>query len=463
MTKPNVIVFFTDQQRWDTSGLHGNPMDLTPNFDRMAQEGTHFFTTITSQPVCAPARSTLQTGRYSTNTGVWRNGLGLRPDERTLAHSFSDAGYEAAYIGKWHLHEGAGTADPRYGGDSGDPVPRERQGGYDYWRGANLLEFVSNAFDLRLFDEGGNEHRYPGYRVDAQTDLAIRYIDEHKDAPFFLFLSYLEPHHQNHIDSFVAPKGYEERYRNCWIPPDLQALVGTSPRQLPGYYGTVKRVDEALGRLDEALTSLGLEENTILLYISDHGCHFRTRMGYDKRSGNESAVRVPCMAKGPGFTGGGRVRELLSLVDVPPTLLDAAGLPVPESMEGRSALPLLRGDNADWPDDVFIQISESCVGRAVRTKRWKYIVAEEGSEGFNGPGDAIVEKSEADVYTERELYDLENDPYELRNLAGMAAYRSPADRLKQRLINRIEAVEGRRPSIVDADERPSGQALVVAE
>lgn len=461
MPRPNIIVFFTDQQRWDTSSLHGNPMELTPNLDRMAQEGTHFCNTITCQPVCGPARSTLQTGKYATNTGVWRNGLGLAADEPTLARYFADAGYATAYIGKWHLYEGTGSVTAPYGSSSGDPVPRDRQGGYEFWRGANLLEFVSNAYDLRLFDEAGKEHRYPGYRVDAQTDLAIRYIDEHRDAPFFLFLSYLEPHHQNHVDAFVPPKGYEERYRDCWVPPDLQALGGSSTRQLPGYYGTVKKLDEALGRIDDALTSMRLNENTIVLYISDHGCHFRTRIGYDKRSGHEASVRVPCMAKGPGFDGGGRIPELFSLVDIPPTLLDAASLPVPETMEGASILPLLRGDNPEWHDDVFIQISESCVGRAVRTRRWKYIVAEQGSHGFDAPGDSMVERSAAETYVETELYDLEYDPYELRNLAGMSAYRAVADRLKERLLKRIEAVEDRRPAIVNAPEQPSGQALVL--
>ncbi len=101
--QPNVIVFFTDQQRWDTTGVHGNPLDLTPNFDRMARRGTHFAHTFTPQPVCGPARSCFQTGQYATQTGCWKNGIPLRPDARTLAHHFNDAGYETGYIGKWHL------------------------------------------------------------------------------------------------------------------------------------------------------------------------------------------------------------------------------------------------------------------------------------------------------------------------------------------------------------------------
>src|SRR5690606_11831204 len=124
------------------------------------------------------------------------------------------------------------------------------------------------------------------------------------------------------------------------------------------YYGMVKRLDEALGRLLDALKSLALLDNTILLYTSDHGCHFKTRNDEYKRTGHESALRLPCAVRGPGFNGGGQVQELVSLIDPPPTLLDAAGLPVPAHMPGRSILPLLRGDRNGWQDDIFAQVSE---------------------------------------------------------------------------------------------------------
>ncbi len=159
--KPNVIAFFTDQQRWDGSGLFGNPLDLTPNYDRVAVQGTHCQLGFTCQPVCGPARGVLQTGRYATACGVWRNGLALRPDARTLAHCFNDAGYHTAYIGKWHLA-------------SKNAVPVEEQGGYQYWLGANVLEFCSDAYNCVMYDGEGREVKLPGYRVDAQTDAAIR-------------------------------------------------------------------------------------------------------------------------------------------------------------------------------------------------------------------------------------------------------------------------------------------------
>ena len=459
MRKPNVLVFFTDQQRWDTTGVHGNPMDLTPNFDRMARRGTHFVNTCTCQPVCGPARAVLQTGLHATNIGVWRNGIGLPAEKKTLAYHFREAGYHTGYIGKWHLYGGEHSGVQPYGVHSNDPVPREYQGGYDFWRGSNLLEFASDAYDLRLFDEEGVAHKYPGYRVDAQTDVAIRYIDDHKEEPFFLYLSYIEPHHQNHVDAYPAPTGYEERYRDLWVPPDLRALGGSSAQHLPGYYGMVKRLDEALGRIEDALRSLDLLENTVILFVSDHGNHFKTRNGEYKRSGHEASIRVPCMATGPGFEGGGAVSNIVSLVDIPPTLLDAAGIAIPDEMEGRSAVPATvsesTGAGAPWRDDVFVQISESCVGRAVRTKRWKYVVIAEGLNG--GSVDA------ADTYTEAFLYDLKSDPYELRNLIGLNAYKPVADRMKERLLARIADVEGSEPRIVEAPAKPSGQAVVLPE
>ena len=223
-------------------------------------------------------------------------------------------------------------------------MPAEQRGGYEYWLAANLLEFTSDAYDTLLYDTDGKPVQLPGYRVDALTDAAIRYVDSHQAEPFFLFVSYLEPHIQNHLDDYPAPDGYREQYTGRWMPPDLATLGGSSPQHLGGYYGMVKRLDEALGRLLDALRSLNLLENTVVLFTSDHGCHFKTRNAEYKRSCHESSIRVPTALCGPGFDGGGQIDALVSLVDLPPTLLDAAGLPIPPAMQGRSILGLLRGD-----------------------------------------------------------------------------------------------------------------------
>jgi len=436
--RPNVIVFFTDQQRWDTTGAHGNPLNLTPNFDRMADHGTHIDTSITCQPVCGPARSSLQTGLYATQTGCWRNGIPLNPELKTLAEYYKEAGYATGYIGKWHL----GTTE--------GPVPKQERGGYDYWLAANLLEFVSDAYDCVLYNEDNQKVKLPGYRVDGQTDAAIRYIDNNKDneKPFFLFISYLEPHHQNHVDDYPPPDGYREKYTSKWMPPDLQQLGGSAGQHLGGYLGMVKRLDEALGRLRDSLKSLDLTDNTIILFTSDHGCHFKTRNNEYKRSGHESSVRVPTAFCGPGFDMGGRRHEVVSLIDLGPTLLDSCGIEVPENMSGRSLMPRIRGEQQDWDNLVFIQISESQVGRAVRTKRWKY-----GVVAYDKDGET---ESKSESYTEDYLYDLKSDPYELQNLVEYQSHAPVCNYLKSKLLEEMEKASEAVPTVIEKERTLTG-------
>ena len=439
--RPNVLVFFTDQQRWDSSGLHGNPLELMPNFDRMARQGTFVRNSITPQPVCGPARACLQTGKYASAINVPTNGIGLPSEHKTLANYFSEAGYQTGYIGKWHLGRPG----------SANAVPPDERGGYDYWLASNVLEFTSNAYDTVMYDRDNRPVHLPGYRVDALADATIRYLANHRDEPFFLFTSYMEPHFQNHLDSYPAPEGYEERYRSRWIPPDLMALGGSTHQHLAGYWGMVKRLDEALGRVRDALRSLGLEDNTIILFTTDHGCHFKTRNGEYKRSCHESSVRLPTALAGPGFQSGGDLPQMTNLVDLPPTLLDAAGLKVPSDMQGRSLMPLVRNDVVDWPEEAFIQISESQVGRAIRTERWKYCVdAPDKTTWIDGQRGATA-------YVEQFLYDLQADPYELNNLVRYDAYDAVRTELRNRLTRWMRDVGEDVPEIVSAQTVRSGQ------
>jgi arylsulfatase A-like enzyme len=425
----NVLVFFTDQQRFDTTGVHGNPHGLTPHFDALAREGVHVEHSFTAQPVCAPSRASLQTGRWPTAIGCYRNGIPLPVGEPTLAHRFAAAGYETAYMGKWHL------ADD----DVAGPVRPEQRGGYERWLTANLLEFTSDAYETTLYDERGEPHDLPGYRADALTDAAISYLREDRDRPFFLFLSYLEPHHQNSRDDYPAPHGYAERYADPWLPGDLAALDGNTREHIAGYYGMVRRVDECLGRVRGALDELGLTDDTVVLYTSDHGCHFKTRNGEYKRSCHDASIRVPTALAGPGLGTGRPVQRLVSHLDLPPTLLDAAGLPVPEEMDGRSLLPVVRGEPDPRPDDVLVQISESQVGRALRTRRWKYAAVAPGADGWTTPS--------AERYVDSHLYDLDADPHELHNLVGSPAHREVLAELRERLAERIEEAGEKRPQI----------------
>ncbi|NLD43582.1 MAG: sulfatase-like hydrolase/transferase [Chloroflexi bacterium] len=439
MPRPNIVFVFSDQQRWDTAGCYGQPLDITPNLDRMAAEGVRFEHTFTCQPVCGPARATLQTGKYPTEVGVHTNHRLLPLDEQTLAKRLSASGYEVGYIGKWHL----ASFGPMDGPDNfrTRPVPPERRGGYvDYWLASDTLEFTSHSYDGHMFDGEGRRVDFPEgrYRADALTDWTLDYLRTRTgEKPFFLFLSYIEPHHQNDHNRYEGPHGSQERFKDYVIPGDL---VGTEaegdwPENMPDYLGCCRNLDDNLGRIRAELDRLGLADNTLVIYTSDHGSHFRTRNAEYKRSCHDGCIRIPLVMCGPGFRGGTVQDELVSLIDLPVTVLAAAGLPQPEDWQGRPLQGLVNGTTDDWPEEVFLQISESQVGRAIRTRRWKYSVTAPGKSGRD---------ADSDVYVEDFLYDLERDPHEKYNLvrhpfyAGLRA--ELAARLKRRMAEANEAV-----------------------
>ncbi|MBC9987921.1 arylsulfatase [Haloferax sp. AS1] len=419
----------TDQHRWDTVGAHGSPMDLTPNIDQLAAEGLRFDNAVTPQPVCGSSQSVIHTGRYATETGVWRHSLPLADGERTLAHYFAENGYETGFVGSWHL---AGTFD--------EPVPTSHRGGYeDFWIGADVPEFMTQPTEGMLFDENGEPVTFDKYRADAFADFAIDAIETLSE-PFFLMVGFLEPHDQNDQQTFVAPEGYAERYRNNpYVPPDLRDRPGNWFNELPDYYGAVERIDECIGRLTDTLARTGVRDETIVAFTSDHGCHFRSRPGEYKRTCHDASVHVPAVLQGPGIDAGRVVERTVSLVDWAPTILDAAGNDVPESMHGHSLL-----DN-DHPrmGEAFIQLSGSEIGRAIRTDRWKLGVSAPTLTGWRG---GKAEKS-SDHYVERYLYNLARDPAEQVNLVGRPEYRAVFERLRDRLLEYIRDVEGEDPTI----------------
>ncbi|MFQ6078865.1 MAG: sulfatase-like hydrolase/transferase, partial [Thermodesulfobacteriota bacterium] len=305
---------------------------------------------------------------------------------------------------------------------------------------------TSHPYDTVLFDAEGNALRIPGYRVDALTERAIGFLRENRKRSFFLLLSYLEPHQQNDWNRFVAPEGYAEKYANPYVPPDLKAFPGDWFQHLPDYYGMVARIDECLGKLLQSLEELGISDRTIVVFTSDHGCHFRTRNTEYKRSCHESSIRIPMVVQGPGFDRSKGILELVSLVDLPTTLLDAAGIPAPLTMQGRSLMPLVRGENSGWQNEVFVQISEYLVGRAIRTPRWKYCVFAPDKEGGRDPSSRR--------YVERHLYDLAADPYELVNLIGRREYCKVAEELREALKRHMVAVGEEEPEIQEARYYP---------
>lgn len=432
MRRPNIVFYFSDQQRWDTMGCYGQALPVTPHLDALAAEGTLFANAFTCQPVCGPARACLQTGLYATETGCFRNDVELPSGVPTLADAFHGAGYDTAYVGKWHL---ASNRDKGLAYWT-SAVPPERRGGYrDFWMASDTLEFTSHGYDGYVFDGEGRRRDFVGYRADCINDYAIHFLHHRRtDRPFFLFLSQLEPHHQNDRARYEGPDGSRERFGGFALPGDLRDMADVWKENYADYLGQCHSLDANVARLVDTLKEQGVWDDTVLVYTSDHGSHFATRNDEFKRSCHDGCLHVPLVVHGPGFGGGRRVDDLVSLVDLPPTLLDCAGIPVPPSFQGRSLRPLASGGVPDWRQEVFVQISESQVGRALRTPRWKYSVRAVADGGRD---------SAADVYYEDFLYDLQADPDEQANLAadpGLADVRAQlAVRLKRRMVEAGEA------------------------
>jgi arylsulfatase A-like enzyme len=443
--KPNIILYLADQFRWDFVGANGrNGSTRTPNIDALAARGKNFTHTVTNQPVCAPARSVLFTSRYATETGVWHNGLELDKSLPTLAGELRKAGYTSNLIGKWHL----ALENPKQGGDPG-PVKAEDRGGFlDLWEGANALEHTSHPYEGTIWDQNNQPITFKDeYRVDFLTDRAERFLRQKQEKPFFLFISQLEPHQQNDMQRPVAPKGAAARFVNSTAPEDLRALPGTWQDQLPDYYGCIESIDSSVGRVRRVLEEEHLAENTIFVFISDHGCHFMTRNQEYKRSTHNSSIRVPLIIDGPGFHGAQQIPELVGLIDLAPTLLEAAGVPVPSKWKGHSFLPLVNEFEArqKWPNQQLIQISESMTGRAIRTPDWTYCVADLSGD---------TKESAAKTYHEYQFYDQRADPHELVNLAGRKEYREKAAELREQLKKLLVAAGEAEPEIVPAKLYP---------
>lgn len=423
--KENIILYFSDQQRFDTANR-----GIMPNLMALADDGTFFENCYTCQPVCGPARACLQTGVYPTECGCHINGIPLRDDVKSLADYFNENGYDTAYIGKLHLASG------KNGGKNikceKTAVPEERLWGYKYFRGADVLEFTSHGYDGYVFDEKGNKIDFKGYRADRINDFAIEYIENHNnDKPFFLFISQLEPHHQNDHNRFEGPKEKVERYKDYPIPEDLKYLKGNYNEQYPDYLASIESLDDNLGRLIESLKSKGIYENTTIIYTSDHGCHFKTRNAEYKRSCHDASIHIPLVIKGKGFEAGKVESKMVSLVDLPPTLLYSAKIYSPEHYQGE---PIHKKDDNGF---VFVQISESQCGRAIRTKDYTYSVS-----------CAKFLASHSNVYFEDYLYDNTKDKAQKYNLVKSKEYEQIRTGLRSLLLNQIEIIEGKRPKIL---------------
>ena len=447
----NIIFYFTDQQRWDTCGCFGQPLDITPNLDALAREGVKFDNAFSPQPVCGPCRALFQTGKYPTETGCFRNNIMLPASVKTLGQYMEEAGYETAYIGKWHLASDGELEKPPTIDHTVTAIPRELRGGYTgFWRAADVLEFTSHGYDGFVFDENDRRVDFKGYRADCINDMALEFLDGYTgENPFFMTISQIEPHHQNDRKHYEGPEGSKERFRDFILPEDLKALGGNAAEEYPDYLGQCASLDENLGRLVAKLKEKGLYENTVILFASDHGSHFLTRNrddhlnGYDdyKRSCHDACLHVPLVIAGGPYRGGRAVEELVSTASLPKTILALAGVDVGDAMIGENLLDVVEKKDDNRPNEIFAQISESRVGRCIRTARYTYSVY---APGVNGGAAAA-----SDRYADDFLYDMEQDPHQLNNLVADPAYAQVKAELRERLLDWIWRAEGARPVITD--------------
>ena len=305
-----------------------------------------------------------------------------------------------------------------------------------------------------MFDEQMQRCDFSGYRADCIADYALEFLDSYNsEKPFFMTVSQIEPHHQNDAHHYQGPKGSKEKFADFQLPKDLEALGGGDVREeYPDYLGACERVDANLGRLIAKLKEKGLYENTVIIFTSDHGSHFRTRNcdthlnGYDdyKRSAHDAALRVPLVIRGGSFSTGKAVEQLVSTESLPKTILGLAGIDVGQRMIGEDLASLINGTDEGRANEIFAQISESRVGRAIRTARYKYAVY---APGLNGGAVAS-----SDCYVDDFLYDLESDPHELHNVVCERAYEHVKLELRSRLKAWIFKAERKEVSIEDGCE-----------
>jgi arylsulfatase A-like enzyme len=431
--QPNVLMICADQFRADFVGAnHENPSVKTPHIDTLVARGVNFSQCMSNQPLCSPSRASFLTGRYATETAVWKLGVELDHSLPTIATEFRKHGYIANFMGKWHVSQ---TDLPDGKKQNGWIPPGPSRGGFDdLWEGANVLENVSHPYEGDYWDNNGNNVGFKDeYRVDFITNRAVRFIDQKHEKPWLLFVSQLEPHHQNGIDAFVPPKRYEKGYENSYIPEDLRNLPGNWPSHLPGYYGCVQAIDDCVGSLIGALEKSGQLDNTLVLFFSDHGCTFRSRIGEYKRSPHDASIRVPFVIAGPGFDQATTVDQVVSLVDLMPTLLDGVGIEPPTGIRGKPLKLLAQQPKTrmTWDSTAYFQISQSICGRGIRTPDWCFCVF-----------DPSVQNGEAEgskQYQDFALYSVSGDSAQMVNLVGRAQYKGIADKLREELSKRIVA------------------------
>lgn len=380
-------------------GCMGNEQVITPHLDKMAGEGLLVTNAVSAQPVCTPYRAQLLTGRYGHSTGVIHNDIRLPDSETLISEQMKKAGYATGYIGKWHL-----------AGNRKDPVDAKSRRGWDFWAVRNCSH--SHFWPVYWLNDAKEPIKVKGWEPDVQTDLAIEFINKKKSEPFCLFLSFGPPH-----NPYKAPKKYQDMYKDKKLK-NRPNVPGGDTKNLREYYAMVTSLDSCMGRINDALAEAGVADDTIVVFTSDHGDMLGSQGHPLKQRPWEESIHVPFIARYPAKIKKGQVRDwVISSVDVMPTLLGMCNAPIPTNVEGMDYSSTLIGKSDKERDAAFLFNVHQGGGpgtdwRGIRTKEWTY--------AFHFSGDWI-------------MYDLKNDPYQLKNLIDDPKYAAKKQELKTQL------------------------------
>ena len=457
MRPPNLLFIFTDEQRYDTMAAYGNHKIEMPNLNRMASQSVVFDRAYVTQSVCTPSRSSIMTGLYPHTNGCIENNIPLPANIPCFAEMLSTGDYVTAYHGKWHL---------------GDEI--FCQHGFDEWRSiednysryyGQGRENARSTYHHWLVENGyapargsvfgrGETARFPeAFGKPAYlASEASRFIREHRDDPFVLFVNFLEPHMP-----FFGPRDDQYDPSDVILPANLRARPSDDQplktrlfervtyrqghsgltlrteadwrRMIANYWGLCSLVDTHVGHILDTLAACGLEENTIVVYTSDHGDMMGSHGLIAKCVAFEEAVRVPLLVRLPGQCCAARVKGPVSQVDLVPTLLDLMGQPIPDHLEGKSLRPYIEAAGDVPLDDVFIEWNGhnnglgDVIGRVSIPESMRDLAPEqEIVAAITDPVRTVITvdgwKLNWSPLGEHELYCLEDDPLEVSNLAG---------------------------------------------
>ncbi len=408
--RPNIVFVLVDDLRWDALGCMGHPVAKTPNIDRIAKEGVLFKNFFVSIPLCAPSRSSFLTGQYAHKTGIIDNSNRSTTSHQlvTFPRLLHDGGYDSGYVGKWHM-----------GNDS------SRRPGFDYW----VCLPGQGAYESPMMNVNGKDEKVPGYVTDIINEHAVKFIKQEHKKPFVLYVAHKAVH-----GPFFPAERHKNLYANARfpVPPNIKDSLEGKPaltsesdterkkkknREKLGMKegkvsekGAIQQlqclaaIDDGVGEIFKALKETKQLDNTIIVFSSDNGYFWGEHGLGDKRWAYEESIRDPLLIRYPKLIKAGTTLDQLVMnIDVAPTFLDLAGVSIPKNIQGRSLLPLFKDKKVEWRASLLTEYfrekmyPRTPTWQAVRTSDWKLI-------------------HYTDVQDMDELYDLKDDPYEMKNL-----------------------------------------------